>query len=261
MSDRDVVTESALQSCSRDHNYLDYLLKRKGVLAFNPNTEAGKEILDLFEAFASAANPRREEIIRLQGVEMAVEAVLLRRSLMTQIFQLRRFDPRHTKAGGARRSAFSGAISAWNTASQQLERACKMMGIEGYAQLETLTEDTESLKSLLKKKANEQAAAEAVDAEFTPVEASSTTGADPAPPACPSPESPASATSEASSAGVGAPYATPDQPGPRSGALHPGTAEGLKMALALRQSSTSETQTATPPPDAPASDSPATPDE
>lgn len=259
---REVVTEGALQACARDHNYLEHILKRKGVMAFDPSTPAGKEVLDLFEAFAAASNPRRDEIVRLQGVELAVEAVLLRRSLMTQIFQIRRFDPRHTKAGGARRSTFAAAIAAWNTASQQLERACKMMGIEGYAQLDPAADDQASLKELLRKKAHQQAAEKAVDAEFSPVEeASSTTGVDPGSADHPDGASPASAEPDASSVGGDARAATPDSPAPRSRDPHPGIVEGLKMAQALRQGNTPETPSATRPQDAPATDSPATPDE
>lgn len=259
---RTVVTEGALQACARDHNYLEHILKRKGVMAFDPSTPAGKEVLDLFEAFAAASNPRRDEMIRLQGVELAVEAVILRRSLMTQIFQIRRFDPRHTKAGGARRSTFAAAIAAWNTASQQLERACKMMGIEGYAQIDPAADDQESLKELLRKKAHQQTAEKAVDAEFSPVvEASSTTEAGQESADRPDAASPASDEPDASWAGADAPSARPDSPTLRSRVPHPGIVAGLKMAQALKQDSTPETPSATLPQDAPTTDSLATPDD
>lgn len=203
------VSDQALAACRRDSAYLEQIVQRKGVLAFDPKTPAGKEVWDMFNAFVEASDPRRDASIRLQGVELAVEAILIRRAMMTQIINIGRFSTAPTQKGISRRSAMSAAIAAWNTAASQFEKACKMMGIKGYADLGPIIDNPDDLKSVLAKKAEE-----IKDAEFREVAGGpSTPGAAAAPPP---PDASAAPEGDcaASSAGGDAPFATPGPPTP-----------------------------------------------
>lgn len=119
----------------RDHAHLEVMLARQGLSALDPESEAGKEVLALAWQLTDACSDKRPAAIALEGVRMFIENTLIRRNLFTQIAVLGGVVPTgFSKKAAAERSAWKAAMEAYQRCGPAIERACKLMGIEGFAE-------------------------------------------------------------------------------------------------------------------------------
>lgn len=147
---RSLATQIA--KAQRDHAHLEVMLARKGLAAIDPDSEAGREVLELAELLTQACSKKRPAVIALQGVQMFVEQVILRRTLFTQIAALGGTVPTgSSRKAAAERSAWKAAMEAYQRCGPAMERACRLMGIEGFAEFsEKLGDDIGELNQHLR---------------------------------------------------------------------------------------------------------------
>lgn len=147
---RSLATQIA--KAERDHAHLEVMLARKGLAAIDPDSAAGREVLDLAELLTQACSKKRPAVIALQGVQMFVEQVILRRTLFTQLAALGGTVPTgFSKKAAAERSAWKAAMDAYQRCGPAMERACRMMGIEGFAEFsEKIGDDLNELNQHLR---------------------------------------------------------------------------------------------------------------
>lgn len=119
-----------LDKCRRDHHYLEQLLERNGIHGFDPNSEVGQYVQKLIDELLAATSDLRSPVVRLQGVEMAVECILLRRSVVTTLIKMKAPPSGDDKDG---RSEYSRAMDAYSKLSARLLTAFQIMGVPGLA--------------------------------------------------------------------------------------------------------------------------------
>lgn len=131
-----------LAKVRQDHAMVEVIFARKGLSTIDPESAAGREVLELVDTLMHACSPKRSAAVALQGVQIFIEAVLLRRSLFTQICALGGVVPTgFTKKAAAERSAWKACMEAYNRMTPQMERACRLMGVEGFAEFAVNSSD------------------------------------------------------------------------------------------------------------------------
>lgn len=115
---------------ARAHENLKAILKRQGLANINPNSEEGQLIGGLMQEIFSASNAKIPEIVKIMAAEAIVEAILMRRSLVTHVLQVKKPDASDTDRGKARRQALQialGGVAKMNTTVLQY---IKILGLD-----------------------------------------------------------------------------------------------------------------------------------
>lgn len=116
----------------KDIESLRLLIRRNGLTGFDESTKEGRMILALEAELQKAANPKVPDIIRQEGVMMAVEAMLFRRALATSIMRAKGPSPSSSKRAENQRAAYRIAVTAYKTFASSLQDALYLMGAEGF---------------------------------------------------------------------------------------------------------------------------------
>lgn len=115
---------------ARAHENIKAILKRQGLANIDPRTEEGQLISGLMQEIFSASNTKIPEIVKIMAAEAIVEAILMRRSLVTHVLQVKKPDQTDTDRGKARRQALQialGGIAKMNTTVLQY---IKVLGLD-----------------------------------------------------------------------------------------------------------------------------------
>lgn len=115
-----------------DLESLRRLIRRNGLTGFDESTPEGRLILGLQAELQKAANQKLPEIIVQEGVQMAIEAILFRRSLSTMLLKAKAPSPGTSKKAENQRAAFRIGVTAYKTFASALQDALYVMGVEGF---------------------------------------------------------------------------------------------------------------------------------
>jgi len=80
MGDDSYLLPSEVRRTAEEHRQLERVIRRGGVLGFDPATQVGQEVDRMMRELEAAADPRIPAPIRQQAAEIGVEITLLRRS-------------------------------------------------------------------------------------------------------------------------------------------------------------------------------------
>jgi hypothetical protein len=122
-------TQVQLANSERIHNRLVMTLRRQGISNVDTNTPEGQLLADLLSEFENAADKHIPSSVRAACAESIVEALLLKRSLMTHLLTARRPSATPTEHGKAQRQAFQVAINGLAKMNDILLKNFKVLGL------------------------------------------------------------------------------------------------------------------------------------
>lgn len=126
-----------------EQQQLQRLLTRKGIYAIDLDTEAGAQVAAFLAELEKAADARIPEPIRRAGIEMFVEALLLKRAAVSSILRMGAAPTGISKKAESRRAAFRMNVTAVRSFSTLMKEACALMGIVGFGpKFETKEDET-----------------------------------------------------------------------------------------------------------------------
>lgn len=102
----------------------------KGLGILKPGSPEEQAVMALLGKLKRAANPNMPEVVAEQASEVAVEAAIIRRAVVSKILEegIPEADP--SPEGRAHLRAFQTWVQAWKTSSERMFAAMRLLGVD-----------------------------------------------------------------------------------------------------------------------------------